>query len=471
MTSSVTTPYKKVSLSLFRDDIANASSKYYVGLANTETVLEPESQVAGSESWQTKLRHRLISIKTASSTSFVAKTYNWSDRYDQGQGGIIPEFNDIGNNNYYIINSSNEVFVCVKTGQNIDGSLIASTVEPTRAEAVAQNGQSRTFRTLDQPSDDTGESGYLWRYLYTLSNVAESLFKTADWIPVKTITNATQIVQEKLQKLNQDSAQAGEIVRLAIDSAGTGYTTAPTITINGNGDSATFTCKIDEGKIVRVLPDSNGNGIFAHGYGYKYATASLSSGDAVLRPLISQKGLTKDPVETLNAESLMLQVDFVGDETDTILAQNEFNQICVLRKPKKFTTLDDSDFIASTGNCLRTLTVAGGGATGFQLNERFNNGGSARGVVVGKVGDVIYYYQDETTGFEPFQAGNPITGEITGANSSVQGGGVGDPDIDVYSGDILYINNYGAETLGDETDGVDRTENQTEDLRIVFQLG
>ena len=471
MTSSVTTPYKKVVLDIFKNDIADTNTRYYVGLAGTETILQPESIISGSELWEQKLRHRLISIKTASSTSFVVRSYLWSNRYDLGQGGIIPEFTDTGENNFYIVNSSNEVFVCVKTGSNIDGSLVASTVEPTRALAVAANGQSKTFRTNDQPSDTTGESGYLWRYIYTLSNVALSLFKTTDWIPVKTITGETQIVQEKLQKLNQDSAKAGEIIGLSIDSSGTGYTAAPTITILGNGDSAVFTCLIDEGKIVRVLPDSNGNGIFNHGYGYQYATASLSSGDAVLRPIISQKGLSKDPVDTLRSESLMLQVDFVGDETDTILAQNEFNQVCILRKPKKFTTVDDSDFIASTGNCLKSLTLGSGGPTGFQLNEKFNNGGSGRGIVAAKLGDVLYYYQTEETGFTTFQEGNSITGEITGANSSVQVGGVGDPDIDLYSGDILYINNYGAEELQDETDGVDRTENQTEDLRIVFQLG
>lgn len=471
MTSSVTTPYKKVVLDIFKDDIASTSTKYYVGLAGTETILQPESIVAGSELWQQKLRHRLISIKTASSTSFVVKSYLWSNRYDNGQGGIIPQFTDVGTDNYYIVNSFNEVFVCVKTGQNIDGSLVASTVEPTRALAIAANGQSKTFRTNDQPSDTTGESGYLWRYIYTLSNVALSLFKTTDWIPVKTIVSETQITQEKIQKLNQDSATAGEIIGFAIDSAGTGYTAAPTITILGNGDSAAFNCLIDEGKIVRVLVDSNGNGIFNHGYGYQYAAASLSSGDAILRPIISQKGLTKDPVDTLRSESLMLQVDFVGDETDTILAQNEFNQICVLRKPKKFTTVDDSDYIASTGNCLKSLTLASGGPTGFQLNEKFNNGGTGIGIVAAKLGDILYYYQTEETGFTAFQEGNSVTGEITGANSAVQVGGVGDPDIDLYSGDILYINNYGAEALQDETDGVDRTENQTEDLRIVFQLG
>lgn len=471
MTSSVTTPYKNLILDLFKDDIAQASNRYYVGLSNSVVTTQPEDKIAESENWEQKVRHRLMSIKTASSTSFVARVYNWSDRYESGQGGIIPEYNTVGNNNFYVVNNSNQVFICVKTGQNIDGSLVASTVEPTRAEAIAQNGQSRTFRTSDQPSDITGESGYLWRYIFTMSNVATASFKTTDWFPVKDIVGSTQIAEESIQKLNQDSSLGGEIVNLAIDSGGTGYTTAPTITIIGNGDSATFTCKIDEGKIVRVLPDSNGNGIFAHGYGYEYATATLSTGDALLRPVISQKGLTKSPVESLLAESLMLQVDFQGDEFDTILAQNEFHQICVLRKPKKFTTVDDSDFIGNTGNCLKSLTLAGGEAAAFQLNEKFNNGGAGRGVVAAIDGDILYYYQTEETGFTPLAELNSITGEVSDATGAVQAAGVGNPDINLYSGDMLYINNYGAEALGDETDGIDRQDTQTEDIRIVFQLG
>jgi hypothetical protein len=38
-----------------------------------------------------------------------------------------------------------------------------------------------------------------------------------------------------------------------------------------------------------------------------------------------------------------------------------------------------------------------------------------------------------------------------------------DPEIDAYSGDILYLNNV--------SEVIDRTSNQTEDIRIVIELG
>jgi hypothetical protein len=48
---------------------------------------------------------------------------------------------------------------------------------------------------------------------------------------------------------------------------------------------------------------------------------------------------------------------------------------------------------------------------------------------------------------------------------------VNNPDIDKYSGEILYINNLGGEGLGTTTTNITRDPNQTEDIRIVIQLG
>ena len=62
--------------------------------------------------------------------------------------------------NFYVINSSREVFLCIQQGKNADGSAKNSFVEPTSTLA---SQEAKTFETGD---------GYLWRYMYKMSNLA-----------------------------------------------------------------------------------------------------------------------------------------------------------------------------------------------------------------------------------------------------------------------------------------------------------
>jgi len=186
-----------------------------------------------------------------------------------------------------------------------------------------------------------------------------------------------------------------------------------------------------------------------------------------------KNGLNSNPVETLRAKSIMLQADFAGDEFDTILAQNDFNQTGVLRDLKRVGS--DSDFIANTGNALKSLDVnAPSVGTLFTEDEIFKNGGeTAAGKVVyhDTINGKLYYYQDEETNFVPFD--NTIDNTVTGVSSSTSAVFTAEnpPDFDTYSGDILYINNLNALGSGSSTIGITREDTQTEDVRIVIQLG
>lgn len=466
MTSSVTTDFNEVFLQEFQNDLDSAGSNYYVGLSRpTELTLTSDIK---SKYFQDQARHRLQTIKTLSNSSFVVPRVNWvsaSTTFESYDTGGSP-------NNYYVVNTLDEVFVLVAVGQEEDGRVKPTQDEPTRAKAIAFDPSglsSRTFTTTDD---------YRWRYLYTLSNIAVSNFLTTDFVPVKkiTTTQTISIPQEELQRLNQDSAVAGEIIGVAIDSAGTGYATTPTITIVGNGSGASFSCDVTGGKIVRVRVDSDGitdSGLFLHGSGYDYASATVSSGDAVLRPIISRKGLNKEPVNTLNASALMLQVDIVGDEFDTILAENDFNQICI------FKNLEDSSGNAlslNTANAMQSLdiTVTTGGP--FAEDELVENGAqTAKGYVFhhDTLNNKLYYWQDETTGFTPFN--NAVNDQVAavagGSGTTATFSAENSISFNKYSGQMLYINNVGGEGEGTPTLGITKETDQTEDIRIVIQLG
>jgi len=72
----------------------------------------------------------------------------------------------------------------------------------------------------------------------------------------------------------------------------------------------------------------------------------------------------------------------------------------------------------------------------------------------------LYYYQDESTGFGKFNTGGSLVNRtVTGTGNILR---LFNPDVDATTGDILHINNVGQITRG---------SNQTEDIRIVIQLG
>ena len=476
MSSTATKSLKEVLLNLLKNDIDSDGVNYYVGLGRADVLTEPED--ISSVSFQRKVRSQLMSVKTLASASFVAPYgVDPSSGRKYYLNRVWDSYDDDNSNEFYVVNDDNEVFICMQTGREADGSTKPSTVQPTSALA---SSSAKSFKTADAV---TGvEDGYVWRFLYPISNLDLDTYQTNSWIPVKTVdaTSNRQILATVRHLDLQDSAVHGEIIGVAIDSAGaTGeYETAPSITIVGNGTGASFNCDVFGGKITRVRVDSDGAGIFRHGNGYDYANAVLSEGTAKLRPIIAPEGgITKNAIKTLKASDLMLQVDFAGTEFDTILAENDFNQISILRDIKNYVRLADSDFTGNTGLGVKQLTgvtVTTGTKFDDNTDEIFQQAGGGiapkgKTVFHDDVAGIIYYYQDEDTGFQEFSSTGSLTNlaETKGADFT----GKANPDFDAFTGDLLYINNVSADGAGAVTIGITREDTQTEDIRIVLQLG
>lgn len=439
MSASVTNDLRTFLLDQLRSDVEStdsASGKYYVAISRAEEYTPTENVDSREE--QFRFRNAMQAVKVLSKSSFVIPTVTWqsNDTYEAFDNKN-PE-----QTNFYVINSDNEVFIC------IDSPNSASTVEPTSSAA---NFSARTFTTGD---------GYYWRYMYKMSNLAYGNFRTSTFSPVKKVTGTPTIAQESQQLALQDSAVDGEILRLLIDSAGTGYPGIAPIMISGNGTGASFTANVANGSIVSVSIDSDVSGGFLHGSGYDYAAADPIGGDGVLTPVFAPKGgLNADPVASLKSKTLMLQVDIQGDESGTILTENDFRQIALIRNPS---SPSGSSFVGNTGIASKSLNLTPVSVTGTFIEDAvFSTSiGSATGKVVfhDTTNQILYYYQDQETEFESFTNGLTISDGTVSASIQSQN----DPDIDAYSGDILYLNNILA---------VDRSEDQTEDIRIVIELG
>lgn len=446
MASDVTNDLKQLMFGLLRSDVRTGNGKYYVGLARADQISEPND--ISSLSYQKSVRHTLQSVKTLNNVSFVVPNVPWVS------GVPYSAYDDNANDqtNFYVVNSNNEVFLCVEQGKLSDGTIRDSIFEPTAA--LASNSID-TFATSD---------GYKWRYLYKISNLAYSLYRTADFIPVKRITESTFIPEELQQLQFQTNGVQGEIVGIAIDDPGSNYsaTNVPSIQIIGDGSGAAFKPTIRDGKIVKVEVDSDGFGTYTHGSDYNYAEARLSSGDAVLRPIIGPRnGLHSDLTRTLRSNYIMFQAQFDADESQTLLAENDFHQFCVLRNLEKYGS--DELFTGNTGNMLSSFYVTITSGVAFDEDEVVSNPARTKTAKVffhDQVNQRVYYYQDTSTGFSQFIQGDILEGLTTNTTATINT--LVSPDANKYSGDMLYINTISA---------VDRADTQTEDIRIVIQLG
>ena len=453
MSSFITTDLKSLVLDLYRQDI-DGDGRYYVALSGADSA-------DGGYFGQNQARNEMNIVKIISDKSFVVPNVTWtSGRTYNAYDDNLPN-----QENFYVINSVNEVYLCIEQAKDNAGTAQPSTVEPTGTIVDADPFGSRqnTFYTSDK---------YCWRYLFKLTGLASNNFKTLDHIPVSKVELTTSSITETAEQINlQDGSIAGEILGIAIDSAGTGYTFAPTLTIIGNGTNASFTTKLSAGRIVNVTVDSGGGGNLFHGSGYDYAEIKVSGeGGAVLRPIIGPRaGVNADPRETLRSNQFMIYTEIQDDENGTLpLADpvNDFKQAMIIRNPLK---PNDSDFTANTGNAMDYFEIENIQDGPFLGDEIVSNNAETRKVKVywhdtTSTPNRLYYVRNHETGFLNWpDAGIAIVGQTSGAQATITSGGVKTSDINRYSGDVMYLNNL-------ET-SIDRTSSQTEDIKIVIDLG
>lgn len=447
MSSSITSGGKKLLLDQLKQDLDSSGSNYYIGLSGAD------SSGAGLFN-QMKARNELHFLKQVSDNSFVIETYEWtSGTVYNACDADLPTLEK-----FYVVNSSNEVFLCIETAKSSTGVQQGSTIEPTSALAEAYDSLRRSFPTGD---------GYVWRYLYKMSGAAVNRFKTIEFMPVKNVVGIPTTAEEQEQQNLQNNATAGEILGIAIDSGGNDYEFTPRIDITGNGDSASFSATLHNGKIVAVTVDSDGLGKILHGRGYDYAKVTVSGErNALLRPILSPRGgVNQNPVTTLKSDKIMIQTTIQGNENGQIpLADpaNDFKQVALIRNPLEYDSTGKYSGFAA--NAMDYLTVSAGSGT-FVADELFvQTDGKATGKTYwhDTTNSYLYYVQNDSTGYGEFSSSQAVSStQNTGTNKNIDA--LNDPTIDRYSGDIIYINNL--------DDAIARTSTQNEDFRIVIDLG
>lgn len=321
MTGIITDSLKRVLLDNLVEEIGTDSASYYIGIGNSidwDSSDTPPTPV-NSLREERNLRLQLQSIKSAEDVSYVVPRNNWT------AGTIYSGFDDntVGHPTtpYFVITDNNSVYICLKQGRDATGSAVASTVQPTGA-------LSSSFVTAD---------GYTWKFLYTLSASDANKYLTANFMPVKFLesTDSASPASDIEQKGIQDAAIPGQIGSIRITNGGTGYSSAPTVIISGDGDSAQATAIISGGAVVDIKMDSNGSGTILHGNGYTAATISFSSGSATARAVLPPiGGFGANPIRDLRSRALMFNTKPVVRKVVNLLPTTTSVRLLLLRTLK-----------------------------------------------------------------------------------------------------------------------------------------
>ena len=448
MAAIITDKLKKQIILDIVDDIDSAANEYFVGIGRSETWNDQDEPPVPINSTR-DIRNAMLSlqsVKTIADKSFVVPRYNWSS------GTTYSAWNDnvagYPAQPFYVYTDENHVYVCLEQGRNAAGQAQPSTVKPT--------GTANHLIASD---------GYTWKFLYSVGALRSAKFVSANYIPITLIesTDANSPADEVEQEGIQNAATAGEIVGYRVIDGGTGYTSAPTVTIVGNGGGAKATATISGSAVSKVeMKDSSGQKVFGSGYDFANVTITGGGGSgAKVVPILGPKaGFGADPRDDLRATAIMFNSKPSGLEDSDFIIGNDFRQVMLLRNPK------DSDngvtYTGETGLGLKRMDITS--IVNTFTKDNIIQGGTSQAKAIVDATDVnsIFYHQTEETGFTPFQASETVT-EVSGngeATISVVEA-LNSRDLAPLTSEVLYIDNRAAVT---------RSADATEDIKIVIQL-
>ena len=339
----------------------------------------------------------LIAAKRITSTfaRLVAPRYNWSlstnPKFDMyrpnysvtpGGGGAIGVQTALGNSalsgsKYYVMNSNYEVFKCLYNGQTpANATGINATYEPKTSPTAGQGTYANGLFT-------ESATGYIWKYMYTLSTADVIAFLSSDFLPMGTYAGT--------------AAVDGGIHIAVITDGGANLPTSATLYVGVDGDGS--------GAKVKVTTSAGGAisavEMEAAGTGYTYGNVRLVNGN-----VYTDAGLTTTATVAANAtgaiEVIMspegghgadLASEFFAKRVMTNIrltyaegsgdfpVDNDFRRIGIIQDPYNYGTTT----VATASTLRGTAAVKLTGSGDYTIDEEITqtvSGGTAKGRVV-----------------------------------------------------------------------------------------
>jgi hypothetical protein len=408
------------------------------------------------------------SLKTSSSTEKVKSFTNQTNLYDC---------------RYYVINSSNFVYVCL-----FNNGGVPSTVEP-------QDVNDEPFNTSD---------GYQWLKLYSLSGTELLDYASEDFMPILTASTNNVTV-----------GASGAVYTVLIDSPGDGYTTNPSNTgalpyyycrINGDGDGAVARVTVNLTKVSKIE-------VIRYGTGYTEATLNFKANEVYASlPDLDANINSLNPVSDANLPKLQSTVilsppggwgsdlprDLGGTRVgvfSTLLDSDfdfvegvDFRQVGIIQDPTFPASTDTNPLTVSASYAFNYDDLAGT----FAVNDTISSSTEINGVLATASGQIVnidttnkivkyiqdpFLHRDTDDGklyrFDYIQSQASATITITSSSGGSTnpttltgdlGGltflaGFAQPEINKYSGLMTYLANLSPIT---------RTEGQRERISLLI---
>lgn len=331
-------------------------------------------------------------------------------------------------------------------GQNVYSVVAAGTTSsapPTHTVGIVTNGTTSlqyysTFGQLIDVQIDDGGVGYTYATL-TVNGDGSGAEITADLSPGDVNT-----LQANIELLTVD----GRITAIKTDSGGWGYAAA-TITIEGDGVGAEATAIIENGYIKKINMTN-------YGSGYRWARVTISGNGfgAKARAIISPYGgHGKYTVNDLYARTLMFYTNISGDKNQGFEVNNDYRQLGILKNPRVYNGTNNLTSISASA----CWVISGNISTTFfpadSLIYESNTGKRFR--IVTNTGSAIL--AQSLDNFEPVIG----TTFVNDGNFTFSASAITPPNVDKYSGDLLFIDNKQAFTP---------TADQSVTLRTVIKF-
>ena len=393
-----------------------------------------DDMVAMKRVASTDITHAVVRRDWVSGTTYDEYAHDYSSTNTANSGAT-----SLFAATFYVLTDDYNVYKVIHN----DGNT-ASTVKPT--------GTSTGYITT--------ADGYIWKYMYTVSAADALKFLSTDFMPIRYIASDPGAGQPyKAQFDTAAAAVAGQIKQIKITNAGSGYSSAPTITITGDGASATATATVSGGNITAITITNTGSN-------YTQASITVSGGggsSGAVKAIISPPGgHSSSAVDELGGFYVMNNVRLeYADGSGDFPVSNDYRRIGLVRDPLNHGTTVVAT--ATTLSATKSLTLQSGGLSGtFATDETLTGGSSSASA---KVIDwnastrVLRYYQDINTGFVAFTGSETVSGGTSSASGTISA--LNNPEVAVDSGDIMYI---------EHRRPINRASDQIEDIKLVIEF-
>lgn len=332
---------------------------------------------------------------------------------------------------FYVINpNDNKIYKCLANG---NGNV--SIIEPTE--------NANTLGNTSLLAD-----GYRWKLMGNISFPDLAKFGTPSFLPIVPTTNY--------------AAPRGGILHVEVVSGGSGYTSSPSVTFDGDGRGAVAgTVTLSAGAVSSIE-------MLTAGFDYRVANVIISGGGgtgAVARAIISPTGgHGSDPLNELGANYVIINTRIETTDTD-FPANVQYHQVGLIRDPLRWsdntvatasTLAPYQQLVFNTGQTVRQGNViyqtAGNYSNAYVLGTKFNE---STNVIVLRKNDVssnIY------TNYSSFVTGQPafINGVSLGTVQQVLS-----PSVRPNTGKVIYVDNRLT---------ISRSVNQAESLSIILEF-